>query len=183
MNVAYFNPYGVCDCPVPNCGCSGGVTSYLKPYCRLIDIVSPRSVFEWGPGENTRIALKSGASVVSVEQQVQWVPNIHHEKWVCILAPVSSPSYLSFVADYPNSDIYFTDSRRRTDCLRAIRDHCAKSESIIVVHDAQRKRYQEELLKFKYVIFVQKGLALASNSESLEGIAKQINPDFAENAK
>ena len=170
----HHTPHPVCSCQVPNCGCAGGMHTYVEHYSRLVRLVKPRMVFEWGPGPNTVIALKLGAQVVSVEPERKWIPDINHQAWTCILAREDSPGYMS-LWHCQSAAVFFIDSRRREDCLELVYLQ-SRPDAIAVLHDAQRRRYQRSLERFPYVIFVDKGVAFASRSKYLLDVVDRMKP-------
>ncbi len=161
----YLNPYELCHCQVPKCGCAGGVRSYAPHYARLLEITRARQVFEWGPGPNTRMALAAGAKVFAIEPVLRWVsplplddPNL-----AVLVTPTISPFYLS-LHGHEDSDMFFVDSRRRAECLDLVREQ-AKPEAIICLHDAQRVRYNAALRRFANVTYLDRSFAIASMRE------------------
>ena len=161
----YQNPFELCHCQVPKCGCAGGVRSYAPHYAWLLEICRPRRVFEWGPGPNTLMALGGGAKVFAIEPVLRWVsplplddPNL-----AVLVTPTNSSFYLS-LHGHEDSDLFFVDSRRRAECLDLIREQ-AKPEAIVCLHDAQRSRYNASLRKFANVIYLDRSFAIATMSE------------------
>ncbi len=66
-----------------------------------------------------------------------------------------------------NSDLFFVDSRRRAQCLRAIYSLRRQNPELVVcLHDAQRSRYHQALALFEYVQFFSRGFATATNSKA-----------------
>ena len=161
----YRNSYELCHCPVHKCDCAVGVRSYAPHYARVLEIVRPRQVFEWGPGPNTRMALAAGAKVFAIEPVLRWVsplplddPNL-----AVLVTPTTSPFYLN-LHGREDSDVFFVDSRRRAECLDLIREQ-AKPEAIVCLHDAQRSRYNAALRRFANVTYLDRCFAIASMSE------------------
>jgi len=154
------NPYEICNCPIPNCGCSLGMQSYVDVYADLIRTLRPQLVLEWGPGRNTIMALQSGARVVSIESEKRWIPDGANQRWTCILAQERSPDYLRLWG-CDDADIFFVDGRRRSECLAALHLMC-KPSAVVCLHDAQRIRYQKALGLFDFVEFRHRGFAVAS---------------------
>ena len=175
----YDNPFLICNCSILNCGCAGGTQAYLPFYRKLFDVAKSRirSVVEWGPGENTEIALKSGVPVISIEQELKWIPRIKDKHWTCVYVQVESLGYVGFWGN-DRAGLYFIDSRRRTECIDLVFTRGQNERSIIAVHDAQRKRYQEALRQFPYVVFLDRGFALASKDRALLQIAEQIKQEM-----
>lgn len=89
----YHNPYDLCDCPVFNCSCAGGVRSYVSDYAKILQICKPRKAFEWGPGVNTRMALAMGAKVFAIEPLLRWVSPLPLDdpKLAVLVTPTTAP--------------------------------------------------------------------------------------------
>ena len=158
----------ICNCPIRNCGCVGDMHSYVPYYKAVLEILKPNNVMEWGPGLNTQMALDVGASVTSVEHDKEWIPSSGHPRFACIWVPEDHESYTKL---WSPADLYFVDGRRREECLEVI---CHKSSGIVCLHDAQRKRYQDSLNKFKYVRHLIFGFAIASHCDKVVDIADKI---------
>jgi hypothetical protein len=161
-----------------NCDCSGGVTSYVGPYYKLLEIVQPEIVMEWGPGTNTRMALEleSVKRVISVEQDKKWIPNLDMKRQYAVHVRVDSMYYTGEKVDFfggKDADIFFVDSRRRAECIEAVHRHC-KLEAVLCLHDAQRSRYHEALDLFPFVHFPIDGFAIASKSAEMAEEILQI---------
>jgi len=140
--------------------------SFEDPYAEVLELVHPRVVFEWGPGLNTTMALKTGATVCSMEHQARFMPRgIKTERFVPRLARADSAEYVQIVP-YCHADVFFVDGRRRADCIRAARTVCT-DRAVLCLHDAQRERYHEALRAFPNVLFMTRGFAVASISEAL----------------
>jgi len=158
-NIVFDNPFGSCDCDGL---CSHTLfSSYLEPYQKLLEALEPKKVFEWGTGENTKLALKTGARVISVEHSKDVLldpePNL-----VQILVDVDDDIYPT-LHGYDDCDIYFVDARRRLECIQYVREHATKSDHLVYLHDAQRQRYHSALKLYNYVRFVAQGNAVACN--------------------
>jgi hypothetical protein len=159
--------YPACGCPPDaHCECAA-LHSYREAYRRLLAIARPGKVFEWGPGPNTRLALEAGAEVVSREFDPKWVPDVRDPKLAVELVEWAGPRWTDLGPDR-DAEVFFVDSRRRSDCLAAVLDQ-APAESLVCLHDAQRRRYHPALAAFGYVFFAEPGFAVASRSAGLLG--------------
>jgi hypothetical protein len=168
-------PDFLCDCPVPNCGCAGGMQTYAPFYAALVRLFRPETVFEWGPGLNTAMALDAGARVTAIESSRDWIPKGTHGKFACIWVPENDPRYISTWGE-SKADLFFVDGRKRADCIRTVYDEC-KEGAILCLHDAQRKRYFWALNRFDYVHFLDRGFAVASKSNELNRIVKLVKEE------
>lgn len=150
----------VCYCPHHNCTCSP-MYSFAEPYAALLQVIQPAVVFEWGPGESTRLALESGARVFAIEPSPEWAARVPaHPRLTLLVAPVDSPGYLD-LHGHRDADLYFIDCRRRAECLDLVR-LSASPTAIVCLHDAQRYRYQAALRRFPHVQYLERGFAVAS---------------------
>ena len=138
---------------------------YMAPYARVLSIVQPDVVQEWGPGPNTSMALALGSTVHSFEHDPAYslssIGRLH-----CHCVGVDTPEYTQAIP----ADLYFVDGRRRADCIRSVRDK-ADGAAVLCLHDAQRIRYHEALARFDNVIFLTKGFAVASMGWDLSTFA------------
>jgi Glycosyltransferase sugar-binding region containing DXD motif len=156
------NVYPRCDCPIESaCGCTP-LSSYERAYRLVLQAAQPRKVFEWGPGLNTRMALAAGAAVTSYEFSERWLPTFSDPRLTVVQVSVEGQGWVD-LGKNADADVFFIDSRRRSDCLDAV-FHAAKTTALACLHDAQRRRYHEALARFPFVWFIEPGFALASRS-------------------
>ena len=167
--------YPACGCPEDrNCDCSP-LHSYRDCYRQLLSVARPTKVCEWGPGLNTQLALDAGAIVVSREFDPHWIPNVSHPNLTVDCMDWRSQRWTDLGSD-SDAEIFFIDSRRRSDCLAAVLEQAAP-ESLVCLHDAQRRRYHPALARFGHVFFAMPGFAIASRSRELLGpIARLLTP-------
>jgi hypothetical protein len=159
---APVDSFPACACPEDShCECSA-LHSYRDCYRQLLTITRPRKVLEWGPGLNTRLALQAGAEVVSREFDPKWVPDCQHPRHAVELVDWEGSRWPDPGSDR-DADLFFIDSRRRSDCLDAVRV-AAPPDSLVCLHDAQRRRYHAALARFGHVYFAAPGFAIASRS-------------------
>jgi hypothetical protein len=160
----------VWDCPFPTCGCKrncnhakNATEFYTHHYKELLKQIEPKSVYEWGAGEHTRIALEHTNDITSVEQNGQRIPEDLAGKVKFLNIKTSDSSYISIEGNYDH-DVYFVGSRNRAECLKQIL--CFSKESAVVcLHDAQRRRYHGILKLFPYVRFLTNGFCIASKEK------------------
>jgi hypothetical protein len=165
------NVYPRCGCPIEStCGCTP-LGSYEQAYRLVLQAVRPRKVFEWGPGLNTRLALAAGAAVTSYEFSERWLPTFTDPRLRVVRVAVDGHAWVDLGED-ADADVFFIDSRRRSDCLDAVFG-AAKPTAVVCLHDAQRRRYHEALARFPFVWFMDSGFALASRSaDRLEAVRR-----------
>lgn len=137
-----------CHC-VNLCSCAK-FNSFVPYYQKLLGWLRPARVFEWGPGLSTNMALAAGADVLSIEPVQEWADKIEpHPRLKLIVASTDSPDYLG-LHGWEDADVFFVDCRRRAECLDLVRTR-AKKTAVVCLHDAQRFRYQEAVLRYKLV--------------------------------
>jgi len=160
MSEIWDNPYPTCQC-LNACGHSGhDHLSYVPEYLEVVMRIRPKRVLEWGPGVNTYIALAAGATVEAVEHNKKWIPRLHTSRLTIHHIPLDDPEYAKPVDDMNAYDMYFIDSGHREACLTEVWLACP-AHAVVLLHDAQRERYHESLRLFRYVKFINVGLAIA----------------------
>jgi len=140
----------------------------LKTVCLERD---PKEILEWGPGKSTYIMSECcpDAKILSIEHNAKYYQKI--------LSNVKSPNVdlkhiprphqntgngFGYVC-YPvremikeqgevneKFDLIFVDGRSRCDCL-TIAFLLIKEDGIVILHDSQRKRYQDGIDLFPFV--------------------------------
>lgn len=165
MESKHLFPGKYLPCEHDGCCPCASIHSYKDHYRKIFSTLNISSVFEWGPGLNTEIAIENGSRVFSKEHDGKWIPkNISSNLWSYGLYDVRTPDYIEVVGD--EWDLYFVDGRRRSECLESVFKSC-KDSALVCLHDAQRPRYHDALSLFKKVFFVDPGFAIATNSEEL----------------
>lgn len=164
--MAWVSSYEICQCENPFCVCGGLIHSFHQSFEHVLQAVKPKRVFEWGPGLNTSLAIDSGAYVTTVDSMFRWVPRGLPDGMLSVhVVPVKSAWYVKLYGE-SNADLFFVDGRRRSECLRLVRAAC-REDAVVCLHDAQRERYHEALRLFENVVFIERGLALASKSDAV----------------
>lgn len=166
----WINPYKTCKCR-KNCKHSG-MHSYVDDYKKVLDLIQPESILEWGPGEQTRLATERGIEVFSIEQNEKWIPEIDSEIYLYRIVSVKDPEYVSLPGDRTDWDLFFVDSRRRQECIDLAFER-GKSNSVVCLHDAQRERYHPHLRRFPYVVFLSQGFCVASRDPKILKLVKE----------
>ena len=162
----HIDPWG----PAPKQNAwSGGRWSFAVPYQKALDFLRPTRVAEWGPGANTLMAVTSGATHVTAhEGHAQYAHNYRLVQDQLELSQVTTHVIDEQDEAYtqlpdPEAEVFFVDGRNRSTCLKAIREQ-AHPWAVAVLHDASRKRYRDELLRFPYVVYLDGTTAVASQS-------------------
>ena len=162
MAETWDNDFEICDCKKKGCGCAGGRMSFAGPYMHVLHSGRPKTIYEWGPGFSTGIALGFGCSVFAIEHHPKYVPTIpNNDTFKCTRVQLLDDAY---VTPWEAADLYFVDGRRRAACVVRTLQRCAENElpAVLCLHDAQRARYQEALRKWPHVRFLSRGFAVAS---------------------
>lgn len=141
-----------------NCKCSGGRWSFAEPFQRVLDLTKPRWCQHYGPGLDPLMSLANGAELVICHEGK---PEYAVEN-AGVEMRILDESTEEYVRGMTGFDLYFVDGRRRAECLRSIRRVC-RFDSVVCLHDASRRRYHEALSAWRYVRFLHKGFAVASD--------------------
>ena len=124
-------------------------------------------VLEYGSGESTLEIAKACKEIVSVEHQRHWytrLNNIRPVNCTLLYCPPDLPyreggdcgtyeefkTYINSPVDYAPFDVILIDGRARVSCA-SVCDKLAHSNTLIFVHDFDRKEYQEILKKLTFV--------------------------------
>ncbi len=142
------------------------------------------SVFEWGSGASTIWMIKRGYQIISVEHDQRWAQEVklksqELEKPFDLITKVpfitKNPrvgslkkgfeeldfyDYVACINEYGLFDLIVIDGRARVNCLMAAISHL-KKDGIILFDNSNRKRYRNEIEKYKDEIII-KGLTPAS---------------------
>lgn len=114
--------------------------SYFVVLDRLVASYKPKIVFEWGPGLNTELFARNGATVYSVEHMKKWYEVYlasKKDRVVLIHSELQDDSFL----EYPHEilkinesiDMAFVDARCRVQCIVSCKE---KNVPIVVMHDS-----------------------------------------------
>lgn len=137
-----------------------GMHNYHDCYIRVMDVVKPRVVMEWGPGLNTELALERGAMVLSIEDNPKWFPEIDNNRWTPLHIKHDSQKYITPMP----ADLYFVDAKHRVEVLENIRQKYGSS--VVFIHDAQRADYQQEINQWRYVRYLRSDCAVMSMTDT-----------------
>ena len=138
---------------------SQGYQDYEPVYKKVLEVVKPDVVYEWGPGKNTQMALDWGARVHSVEQDPKYLVS-PHAFLIQYLMPVEHNLYAR--PREKGVDLYFVDSRRRAECIEGA--IWASRDAVLVLHDAQRRRYWGALARYDFILIPDGCTAIAVNA-------------------
>jgi hypothetical protein len=118
----------------------------VPSYQKLLEILKPKTLQEWGPGKNTDMALEAGWHVRSTESEPQYLHS-HHPELVQKYVAVESEQYVQPKSSF----VYFVDGRRRADCLKHIWP-LTDGDKAVILHDVKRERYWQEFAHYDYVV-------------------------------
>lgn len=166
-NSKFLGKFLPCNCDDSKCTCGGGLHSYEDKFIKIINILKPKSCLEWGPGKNTSICLDTGMHVHSKEYSQEWLfkDADKYEKYSFELIDFESEEWERINNPYL-WDIFFVDSRKRQECIKEIFNN-SREDSVLFLHDAQRKRYHEALSLFPHIYFVERGFCFATKSNDV----------------
>jgi len=138
------------------------IDSYKETLISVMELIKPRRIFEWGSGGSTlRMANHPTVlSVDSVEHDREWM-----EKLKDVLdQPKIKVHYSPYPDIYPYVDgryeryhLIFIDGREREECLREAKGRKLLEGGVVILHDAERERYQEPMRLFSYIILTDDG--------------------------
>ncbi len=170
ISIITHSGFSLCHCGGLGCRCQaprGDYHDYVPAYTRLVEMLQPSRVLEWGPGPNTDIALKAGARVWAVESQRKWLKE-PAANLVQLFVAESAERY----ADAPawlglDFDLFFVDGRRRSECFQAAHKAAihGSRKAVAALHDCQRSRYWTGLKAWRYVCVPVGVLAIATDDE------------------
>jgi len=152
--------------------------SFKDTLLRVLNILNPKTVFEYGPGVSTMmIASHPGVEIVdSVEHDPAW-----YEKYKWTMLDNVRITLQPILSVYPETegrsdkyDLIFVDGREREKCLFVARGRL-NAGGAIMLHDAERPSYQDMINSFKYKFWTDDGhtVTLTDNDMTaamLEGI-------------
>ncbi len=169
---SWKNSFGSCSCG-GRCSCAS-MHNYVGAYQRVVQAVKPDWVVEWGPGLQTKIALRQGAQVIATEHDPEWIKR-EGDQLFQLRLPESSSHYITWgpklaALTESGADLFFVDGRKRISCVKHIAKNYSDSGEVVFLHDAQRERYHKALKMFDYVHFVAYGCAVASNDPAIMNI-------------
>ncbi|MBN2735965.1 MAG: hypothetical protein JXR70_03220 [Spirochaetales bacterium] len=131
--------------------------SYKEPLTKVLELVKEKTnlprIVEYGPGGSTKLMKQiiPDSIIVTVENKLKWYNKYKEEFsrfknnnlkiFYCKLSQdyVEKPSE---VVDSNSADLIYIDGRQRVRCLRLAKELLKKKTGLIVLHDAERKRYR-----------------------------------------
>lgn len=127
---------------------------------KVLSLLQPKRIFEYGPGESTKIMSKfpTVISIDSVEHDKAWFG-----KWQWSLPDNVNLIYNPVMELYPETqgrydryDLIFVDGREREKCIFVARGRLNEN-GVIMLHDAERVQYKEIIDSFKFRFFTDDG--------------------------
>jgi len=140
-----------------------------ESYQKILDCLRPEVVREWGPGQNTRMALAAGAEVFSTESEPQRL-FAHHPKLVQCYVAAGNDAYPD---PWVAAHLFFVNGERRADCIEAVRTG-APELHVLVLCDAQRRRYWPALSCYECVLADGHGAAVATADRHVFGWLQDV---------
>lgn len=136
----------------------------------LLTYLKPRSCLEWGAGYSTIYFpkfLKGGSGWISVEHEKEWAGRIesmnknrsvriffvkpNHFPWTDEYSDGAYSDLENYI-DFPSGDKFdfiLVDGRARRSCLEKA-CKILSDDGIVVLHDAERRYYQDALKSYRY---------------------------------
>jgi len=130
----------------------------LKKWC---NIIRPKRILEWGPGESTKLMreLCPDAEIISVEHQRKyydiWSKHFENDPKTKIILKEADESDRTLPCwdEYTQPvdgkfDLIFVDGRERVRCLRYAKKVITKN-GIVLLHDSERGYYKKGIELFE----------------------------------
>lgn len=146
-------------------GTASSIDSYKESLEKCLRLLKPKRVFEFGPGISTGIILKYPVKTIdTLEHAYKWhikaKEAFSNEERVNLIYENDPREFIETIMFYSRMfghyDLIFVDSIDRERVLgRAKR--CLNDKGAVILHDAERGRYQEAIGKFKHKILEDSG--------------------------
>ncbi len=139
--------------------------SYKPTLMMILNELRPRNILEYGAGESTKTICEfdSVEHLTSVEHSEEYYNKFKSisNKLSMFLVP-SEDNYKAFREDI-EYDMAFIDGIARQDCIARCKDI-----PIVLLHDSEREQYQQEIMRYKYVMFSDNGsTAILTNFDDI----------------
>jgi len=148
--------------------------SYETALFKVLDLLRPKTCFEWGCGESTKmISNYSSIELMdSVEHDAVWLDKISkvvNDKVMMIYEP-DREKYKFVQGRKSKYDLIFIDGRDRENCL--IQAHYILDISgVVILHDSEREKYLKSIQSYKYQIWMDnKHTVLLTNDDIVGSI-------------
>lgn len=134
--------------------------SFKGALYKVLDVLKPKTVFEYGPGVSTSImAIYPSVELIdSVEHNIAW-----YEKYRWEMPDNVKMYYQPSLELYPSTkgridkyDLIFVDGRERENCLYLAKERL-NDNGVIILHDAERPNYQEPMKFYKFMFLQDEG--------------------------
>lgn len=159
--------------------------SYKETLQIILENLSPKKVLEWGPGHSTDImaTFRSVEQIVSIEHDRDFFEKMRTRNYPEL--ELILEENLDLYPDYPVTnfmgkfDLIFVDGRCRPACLLNIREKgLLNPGGVVIVHDADRSEYHDQINKYPYKIFTDKGNT-AAMAIDLDGAEKILTKELS----
>lgn len=134
--------------------------SFKDTLYAVLSIISPKTVFEYGPGVSTGIiAIHPGVELVdSVEHDLAW---FEKHRWnmpdnVQITHQPMLEAYPETPGRCEKYDLIFVDGRERESCLYVARGRLNPG-GVVMLHDAERPIYKQMIDSYRYRFWTDNG--------------------------
>ena len=136
--------------------------TYIEFLIKYLRLIKPKKILEWGPGQSTKVMLQEcpDAQIICCENEKGWFEKYQTEvgdkvRLIYIDAPNKNRKDIRWNA-YTNPavrgkfDLIFVDGRERVRCLHTAFKRL-KPNGVVLLHDANRKRYEEGICLFNQI--------------------------------
>jgi hypothetical protein len=148
--------------------------SYYSTIKKIHDNSKISRVLEWGSGKSTDTFSRWAETVDSVEHNPAWVI-LYPPKNVRIIFEPSQQLYPLQTGRFDEYDLIFVDGICRPSCIKTASE-IVTADGIVIVHDAERKEYQDSYRLFKHSIFTDDGhtVVLTNSDEKKEKLLEWL---------
>ncbi|MCK4328202.1 hypothetical protein KAX02_00010 [candidate division WOR-3 bacterium] len=121
----------------------------------VLETYHPKKIIEWGTGKSTKVMDIEGVMEIhTFEHQQNWYnkyKNSYSERVKCHLIPLGKGYTVAgnmFKSNY--FDLAFIDGRERVKCMMTAKE-LVKDGGFIMLHDSERKKYEEGVKLFTVI--------------------------------
>lgn len=138
----------------------------------ILEYLQPKLILEFGSGKSTKVLsmYPSTVMVVSMEHDKVWYDKLKGELQENVILKLE-PDLDTYATGFIRMpyDLSFIDGRNRMRCLKESLK-VVKDSGVILIHDADRERYRDEIKKYPFKIFTDDGctVSIFQNKETME---------------
>lgn len=145
----------------------------------LLNTLPLKRAFEWGAGNSTEILANHPGieTMTSVDHDPDYLDMVKEKFDVDDVNFIYEPDeryYSQVNGDNFPYDIIFVDGKDRVNCLRKALS-ILSPDGVVILHDAERKEYEDGIKLFKHAIFTDNGnTAVLTNDDKRASTIRQL---------